>query len=51
MDWLTDARYACRQLLKNRTFTATAVVTLLASLLSDLLYAAADPRIRLEGRR
>ena len=30
---------------------ATAVVTLLASLLSDLLYAAADPRIRLEGRR
>ncbi len=30
---------------------ATAVVTLFASLLSDLLYAAADPRIRLEGRR
>jgi peptide/nickel transport system permease protein len=30
---------------------ATAIVTLLASLLSDLLYAAADPRIRLEGRR
>jgi peptide/nickel transport system permease protein len=27
---------------------ATAVVTLLASLLADLLYAAADPRIRLE---
>jgi peptide/nickel transport system permease protein len=30
---------------------ATALVTLLASLLSDLLYAVADPRIRLEGRR
>ena len=28
----------------------TAVATLLASLLADLLYAAADPRIRLEGR-
>jgi len=30
---------------------ATAVITLAASLLSDLLYAAADPRVRLEGRR
>lgn len=30
---------------------ATAIVTLLASLLSDVLYAAADPRIRLEGRK
>ena len=30
---------------------ATAVVTLLASLLADLLYAAADPRIRLEEQR
>jgi peptide/nickel transport system permease protein len=30
---------------------ATAIVTLLASLLSDILYAAADPRIRLEGRK
>jgi peptide/nickel transport system permease protein len=30
---------------------ATALVTLFASLLSDLLYAVADPRIRLEGRR
>jgi peptide/nickel transport system permease protein len=30
---------------------ATAVVTLGASLLSDLLYAVADPRVRLEGRR
>jgi peptide/nickel transport system permease protein len=30
---------------------ATAVITLGASLLSDLLYAAADPRVRLEGRR
>jgi peptide/nickel transport system permease protein len=30
---------------------STAIVTLLASLLSDLLYAAADPRVRLEGRR
>ncbi len=29
---------------------ATAVATLLASLVADLLYAAADPRIRLEGR-
>jgi peptide/nickel transport system permease protein len=29
---------------------ATAVVTLLASLAGDLLYAVADPRIRLEGR-
>jgi peptide/nickel transport system permease protein len=29
---------------------ATAAVTLLASLFADLLYAAADPRIRLEGR-
>jgi len=30
---------------------ATALVTLFASLMSDLLYAVADPRIRLEGRR
>jgi peptide/nickel transport system permease protein len=30
---------------------ATAIATLFASLLSDLLYAAADPRVRLEGRR
>lgn len=30
---------------------ATAAVTLAASLAADLLYAAADPRIRLEGRR
>jgi peptide/nickel transport system permease protein len=29
---------------------ATAVATLLASLLADILYAVADPRIRLEGR-
>jgi len=29
---------------------ATAVITLLAGLLSDLLYGLADPRIRLEGR-
>ncbi len=29
---------------------ATAAVTLLASLIADLLYAAADPRIRLEGK-
>jgi peptide/nickel transport system permease protein len=29
---------------------ATAVATLVASLLADVLYAAADPRIRLEGR-
>ncbi|HEU4521853.1 MAG TPA: ABC transporter permease [Thermoanaerobaculia bacterium] len=29
----------------------TAVMTLLASLLADLLYAVADPRVRLEGRR
>lgn len=29
---------------------ATAVVTLLASLFADVLYAAADPRIRLEGQ-
>jgi len=29
---------------------ATAVATLLASLVTDLLYAVADPRIRLEGR-
>lgn len=29
---------------------ATAVVTLLASLVADLLYAAADPRVRLEAR-
>ena len=29
----------------------SAVVTLLASLLADLMYAAADPRVRLEGRR
>src|SRR4030081_2398119 len=28
MDLLHDARYAWRQLLKNRTFTATAIVTL-----------------------
>lgn len=30
---------------------ATAVVTLLASVVADLLYALADPRVRLEGRR
>lgn len=30
---------------------ATAVVTLFASLLADLLYAMADPRVRIEGRR
>jgi peptide/nickel transport system permease protein len=30
---------------------ATAVVTLLASVVADLLYAMADPRIRIEGRR
>lgn len=30
---------------------ATAIITLLSSLLSDFLYAFADPRIRLEGRR
>jgi peptide/nickel transport system permease protein len=30
---------------------ATALVTLFASLLADLLYAVADPRIRIEGRR
>jgi peptide/nickel transport system permease protein len=30
---------------------ATAAVTLLASLLTDLLYVVADPRVRLEGRR
>ncbi|HYM62569.1 MAG TPA: ABC transporter permease [Thermoanaerobaculia bacterium] len=30
---------------------ATAVVTLFASVLADLLYAIADPRVRLEGRR
>jgi peptide/nickel transport system permease protein len=30
---------------------ATAIVTLLASLLADLLYAVADPRVRLEARR
>ena len=30
---------------------ATAVITLLASLIADLLYAVADPRVRLEGRR
>lgn len=29
---------------------ATAIVTLLATLLADLLYAVADPRIRIEGR-
>jgi peptide/nickel transport system permease protein len=29
---------------------ATAVATLIASLVADLLYAAADPRIRLERR-
>ena len=30
---------------------ATALVTLLASVVSDALYAFADPRIRLEGRK